>query len=76
MDQVGPVSGKACLVRQPGKMVNFIREKISDYMERPSASPVSQMTHFQIIAVYGGQFIKQSRMSFWACAYLGNLQKK
>ena len=33
MDQVGLVSGKTCLVRQPGKMVNFIHEKISDYME-------------------------------------------
>ena len=33
MDQVDPVGGKTCLVRQPGKMVNFIREKISDYME-------------------------------------------
>ena len=33
MDQVGPVSGKACLVRQPGRMVKFIPEKISDYME-------------------------------------------
>ena len=32
IERAGPVSGTICLVGQPRKMVNFIRE-ISDYME-------------------------------------------
>ena len=34
MERAGPVSGTVRLVAQLGKMFNFIREKISDYIEQ------------------------------------------
>ena len=33
MEPPGPVSRVTCLKREPGQMVNFIHEKISEYIE-------------------------------------------
>ena len=38
MEQDGQVSGTACLVGQPGKIINFICMKISDHMEPSQAA--------------------------------------
>ena len=53
MKQAKQVSGTAGLVRQPGKMINLIHEKISDYTE-PSKSAFT----IHIIASQEGQPIK------------------
>ena len=60
VEQAGLVNGTGCLVGQPGKMVNFIRQKISDCMglSQPTltipASQVKGLAHFHIIVIQGG----------------------
>ena len=61
MEQAGQISGTAHLTAQPGKMINFIHEEISDHMELNGPAFT-----INLIAILVDQPIERDIMLFWA----------